>query len=180
MSDPGAALAGLPPGHVREVVRAPAEVLATACPQVDPCSADTMQLAADLVATMRVSPGCVGLAANQIGVSAHVFSLDVTEHPKTRTNHGVFVLVNAAVETATRKERGREGCMSVPDFTGDVKRATRLTVTGQLPGSGERITLTTDAFEARAIQHELDHLAGLLFLDRVAGAHHIYPRKTYL
>jgi peptide deformylase len=180
MSDPTAALSGLPPGRVREVVRAPAEVLAEPCPEVDPCAAETLQLAADLVATMRVSPGCVGLAANQIGVAAHVFSLDVREHPKTGISHGAFVLVNAAVESATRKERGREGCMSVPDFTGDVKRATRLTVTGALPGSGERISLTTDAFEARAIQHELDHLAGLLFLDRVAGAHHIYPRKTYL
>ena len=180
MSDPTAALAGLPPGRVREVVRAPAEVLAQPCPEVDPCAPETMQLAADLVATMRVSPGCVGLAANQIGVAADVFSLDVSQHPKTGISHGTFVLVNAAVESATRKERGREGCMSVPDFTGDVKRATRLTVTGALPGSGERISLTTDAFEARAIQHELDHLAGLLFLDRVAGAHHIYPRKTYL
>lgn len=180
MSDPTAVLAGLPPGLVREVVRAPAEVLAAPCPEVDPCAPETLQLAADLVATMRVSPGCVGLAANQIGVAAHVFSLDVGEHPKTRISHGTFVLVNAAVEVATRKERGREGCLSVPDFTGDVKRATRLTVTGALPGSGERVTLTTDAFEARAIQHELDHLAGLLFLDRVAGAHHIYPRKTYL
>ena len=180
MSDPTAALAGLPPGQVREVVRAPADVLAQPCPQVDPCAPETRQLAADLVATMRVSPGCVGLAANQIGVAAHVFSLDVREHPKTRTSHGIFVLVNAEVASATRKERGREGCMSVPDFTGDVKRATRLTVTGALPGSGERVSLTTDAFEARAIQHELDHLAGLLFLDRVAGAHHIYPRKTYL
>ena len=179
MSDPSAALAALPQGRVREVVRAPADVLGQPCPEVDPCDPETLQLAADLVATMRVSPGCVGLAANQIGVEAHVFSLDVSAHPKTGTSHGTFVLVNTAVESATRKERGREGCMSVPDFTGDVKRATRLTVTGALPGSGQRITLTTDAFEARAIQHELDHLAGLLFLDRVAGAHHIYPRKTY-
>ncbi len=180
MSDPSAALAALPKGRVRDVVRAPADVLGQTCPEVDPCAPQTLQLAADLVATMRVSPGCVGLAANQIGVAAHVFSLDVSAHPKTATSHGAFVLVNAAVASATRKERGREGCMSVPDFTGDVKRATRLTVTGALPGSGQRITLTTDAFEARAIQHEFDHLAGLLFLDRVAGAHHIYPRKTYL
>jgi peptide deformylase len=70
--------------------------------------------------------------------------------------------------------------MSVPDFTGDVRRATRLTVAGLLPGSGEQVTLTTDAFEARALLHEIDHLDGLLFLDRVAGAHAIYARQTYL
>ncbi len=55
--------------------------------------------------------------------------------------------------------------MSVPDFTGDVKRATRLVVTGNLPGTGEQVTITTDAFEARAIQHEVDHLDGRLFID---------------
>ncbi len=180
MPDLAAALAHLPAGSIRPVVRAPDAVLSAPCPQVDPCDGATIRLAADLLATMRVSPGCVGLAANQIGVSAHVFSLDVTAHPKTRARHGEFVLVNARIDAASRNERSREGCLSVPDFTGDVKRATRLTVTGQLPGTGQRVTFDTDAFEARAVQHELDHLAGLLFLDRVAGAHHIYPRKTYL
>ena len=70
--------------------------------------------------------------------------------------------------------------MSVPDFTGDVRRATRLTVSGSLPVTGEQVTLITDAFEARALQHEIDHLEGKLFLDRVAGAHAIHPRTTYL
>ncbi len=70
--------------------------------------------------------------------------------------------------------------MSVPDLTGDVKRAGRIVVTGELPGSGRKVTITTDAFEARALQHEVDHCAGLLFLDRVAGAHAVHPRQTYL
>ena len=70
--------------------------------------------------------------------------------------------------------------MSVPDFTGDVKRATRLVVRGQLPGSGQEVVVETDAFEARALQHEIDHCTGLLFLDRVVGAHAVYPRQTYL
>jgi peptide deformylase len=138
-----------------------------------------IQLAADLIATMRVSPGCVGLAAPQVGVAAQVFSLDVSHHPKTRTCHGTFVLCNAVVVESSRNEKAREGCMSVPDFTGDVKRATRLTVTGVLPGTGAAVTITTDAFEARALQHEIDHCNGKLFLDRVAGAHAVYPRKTY-
>lgn len=70
--------------------------------------------------------------------------------------------------------------MSVPDFTGDVKRASRLVVRGQLPGTGEAVELTANAFEARALQHEIDHTDGLLFLDRVAGAHAVHARKTYL
>lgn len=169
-----------PPGDILEVVRAPHPVLATEGAEVDPLDPVVVKLAADLVATMRVSPGCVGLAAPQVGVAAQLFSLDVTGHPKARTCHGVFVLCNPVVVEATRKEKAREGCMSVPDFTGDVKRATRLTVTGVLPGTTSQVTIETDAFEARAVQHEIDHCDGKLFLDRVAGAHAVYPRQTYL
>ncbi|HIT75529.1 MAG TPA: peptide deformylase [Candidatus Avipropionibacterium avicola] len=170
----------LPEGVVREVVTAPDAVLATPAELTDPADPATVQLCADLVATMRVSPGCVGLAAQQVGVVARAFCVDVTGHPKARTLHGLMVLVNAEVVTASRNEKGREGCMSVPDFTGDVKRASRVTVRGQLPGSGEWVEIATDAFEAKALQHEMDHCAGKLFLDRVAGAHAIHERKVYL
>ena len=167
-------------GRVLDVVRAPAPVLSTAGGGVDPTAPETVQLAADLVATMRVSPGCVGLAAPQVGVGARMFCVDVSGHPRTREHHGTYVLCNAEVVEASRNERAREGCMSVPDLTGDVKRATRLVVRAQLPGTGEEVTLTANAFEARALQHEIDHCAGLLFLDRAAGAHAIHARKTYL
>jgi len=167
-------------GRVLPVVRAPDVVLSTAGARVDPVAEETVRLAADLVATMRVSPGCVGLAASQIGVSAQVFCVDVAEHPKTREHHGTFVLCNAEVVEASRNERAREGCMSVPDLTGDVKRATRLVVRGELPGTGEQLLVPAVAFEARALQHEIDHCGGLLFLDRAAGAHAIHARKTYL
>jgi peptide deformylase len=167
-------------GRVLDVVTAPAGVLSTAGADVDPTAPETVQLAADLVATMRVSPGCVGLAAPQVGVGARVFCVDVSAHPRTRAHHGTFVLCNAEVVGASRNEKAREGCMSVPDLTGDVKRASRLVVRGRLPGSGEAVEIDAEAFEARALQHEIDHCAGLLFLDRVAGAHAVHPRKTYL
>jgi peptide deformylase len=115
-----------------------------------------------------------------VGESAQVFCVDVSEHPRTRAHHGTFVLCNAEVVSASRNEKGREGCMSVPDLTGDVKRASRLVVRGSLPGTGEEVELVAEAFEARALQHEIDHCAGLLFLDRVAGAHAVYARQTYL
>jgi peptide deformylase len=167
-------------GRVLDVVRAPAAVLSTAGDEVDPGAPDVVRLAADLVATMRVSPGCVGLAAPQVGVRARVFCVDVSGHPKSRGHHGTFVLCNAAVVEASRNEKAREGCMSVPDLTGDVKRASRVVVRGRLPGTGELVELAAEAFEARALQHEIDHCDGLLFLDRVAGAHAVHPRKTYL
>jgi peptide deformylase len=167
-------------GRVLPVVTAPAAVLSSVGAEVDPTDPVIIALAADLVATMRVSPGCVGLAAPQVGVGAQVFSVDVTQHPKTVTTHGTFVLCNAKVIEASRWRPGREGCMSVPDLTGDVKRAGRVVVEAVLPGTGEPVTLTTDAFEARALQHEIDHCVGKLFLDRVAGAHVIYQRRVYL
>jgi len=170
----------LPEGRVLAVVSAPDPVLSTPSVEVDPRDPAVLALAADLLATQRVSPGCVGLAAPQVGVGWRVFSLDVTRHPKARTVHGEYVLVNPVLESATRNEKGREGCMSVPDLTGDVKRATRVVVSGLLPGSGEKVVVETDAFEARALQHELDHLDGLLFLDRVASPSALFARKVYL
>jgi peptide deformylase len=167
-------------GRVLPVVTAPATVLGRPGVEVDPTDPEIVQLAADLVATMRVSPGCVGLAAPQVGVGVQVFSLDVAQHPKTAITHGTFVLCNARVVEASRWRPGREGCMSVPDLTGDVKRAVRVVVEAVLPGTGEPVRLSTDAFEARALQHEIDHCAGKLFLDRVAGAHAVYQRKVYL
>jgi len=174
------AMPELPRGAVRGVVRAPDPVLSTPGEEVDPTGSEAIALAADLLATQLVSPGCVGLAAQQVGVAARMFSVDVSGHLKTRTCHGAFVLCNAVVVSATRKERGREGCMSVPDFTGDVARGRRLVVRGQLPLTGRWVEITTDGFEAVALQHEIDHTEGLLFLDRVTGPHGIHPRRTYL
>jgi peptide deformylase len=169
----------LPQGRVRPVVRAPDPVLSRPGPSLDPTDPTVVQLCADLVATMHVSPGCVGLAAPQLGIPGRAFCVDVTGHPQTRTASGLLVLVNAEILEASRNTRAREGCMSVPDLTGDVKRAGRLTVRGARPGTGEPLVVVTDAFEARALQHEIDHCNGKLFLDRVAGAHAVYPRKVY-
>lgn len=162
------------------VVHAPDPVLSKVGEKVDPLDAAIVRLADDMVAVMRAAPGCVGLAAPQVGVSAQLFVVDVTGHPKASTVHGLLVLANAVMVEATRWRPGREGCLSVPDLTGDVKRAGRIVVTGEVPGTGEKVEIVTDAFEARALQHEIDHCNGLLFLDRVSGAHALYQRQTYL
>jgi peptide deformylase len=72
----------------------------------------------------------------------------------------------------------REGCLSVPDFTGDVARPSTLTFRGLDP-SGAELVVSTDAFEARAVLHEIDHLDGLVFLDRVASHESVFRRKVY-
>lgn len=135
-------------------------------------------LAVDLVDTMRASPACVGLAATQIGVGLRAFVVDVTGHRKANTCHGEVVLFNPEVLLAHGPVAAREGCMSVPDLTGDVARATTLVVRGVTPEGTDRV-VQTDAFEARAFLHEIDHLDGLLFLDRVTSHDAVFRRKVY-
>jgi peptide deformylase len=168
------------PASVRPVLRAPDPALHIAGAPVDPTDPGTVRLVADLAATMRRSPGCVGLAAPQVGVALHVFVVDVTGHPKTVTCHGFLALCNARLVAASRWRSGREGCLSIPDLVGDVRRAWRVVVAGEVPDSGETVEVCTDAYEARALQHELDHCGGLLFLDRVRDAAAVQPRTVYL
>ena len=135
-------------------------------------------LAADLVDTMRATVACVGLAAPQIGVDLRAFVVDVTGHRKARSCHGELVLFDPEVLRADEPVMAREGCLSVPHFTGDVPRAGRVVVRGLAPDGTER-TVEVDAFEARAVLHEVDHLDGLLFLDRVASHDAVFRRKVY-
>ena len=147
--------------------------------EVDPLDPEVVRLADALVATMRVSPACVGLAANQVGVASRVFCMDVTGHRKAGTCHGLVVLANPVVVVTERSEVAREGCMSVPDLTGNVVRPGRVVVRGVVPGTGEEREVDADAIEARCLLHEIDHLDGLLFLDRAEGPHTVFPRRRY-
>ncbi len=135
-------------------------------------------LAADLIDTMRAMPACVGLAAPQIGVGLRAFVIDVTGHRKARSCHGEVVLFDPEIVAASAPAVAREGCLSVPDLTGDVSRASSLVVRG-LTIEGIQRVLEVDAFEARAVLHEVDHLDGLLFLDRVASSEAVFRRKVY-
>ena len=149
------------PGELREVVRAPADRSSSTLGEtVDPTAPDVVRLAADLVATMRVSPGCVGLAAPQVGVGAKVFCVDVSEHPKTRDHHGTFVLCNAEVARGEPQREGARGLHERPRPHRRREAGDPLVVRGQLPGTGEEVELEADAFEARALQHEIDHCTG--------------------
>lgn len=163
---------------IRPVLRLPDHLLKTPAALVDRIDDRARGLAADLVDTMRASPACVGLAAPQIGVSLRAFVIDVTGHRKARSCHGEVVLFNPSLLHARGPMVAREGCMSVPDLTGDVRRATSVVIQGQTVAGALRV-ITCDAFEARAMLHELDHLDGLLFLDRVVSHDAVFRRKTY-
>ena len=163
---------------VRPVLRLPAPALkAVARPAGDPAGA--AGLAADLVDTMRAYDHCVGLAAPQIGVGVRVCCVDVTGHPKARSCAGLIVLLDPELVAASDPVPAREGCMSVPDLTGNVTRPATVTVEGTTP-EGTRRVVEADAIEARALLHELDHLDGLLFLDRVtSAATDLFRRRRY-
>jgi peptide deformylase len=128
----------------------------------------------DLVDTMRSFGRCVGLAAPQIGELARVVAVDVREHPKADTDNGLLVLVNPRIVEAEGSEVAREGCLSIPDLTANVRRATSIVV------EHAEGTVRCLGFEARCVQHELDHLDGVLFLDRVESlVDDVFRRRAY-
>ena len=119
---------------------------------------------ADLFETMDAAKG-VGLAANQVGVARRVAVVDAEG---TR-----FAMVNPTIRSAEGRSRAEEGCLSIPELYGDVTRAERI-VLEALNEEGTQFTLEAEGLVARAIQHEIDHLDGILFVD------HLSPLKRQL
>lgn len=144
--------------------------------RIDPA---VRRLIDEMIQMMRSQTRCVGLAAPQVGSNLRIAVMDGTAHPKVTAGHGLLVLVNPMIEAAEGTVVGREGCLSVPDFTANVRRATRVRVRA-LDQSGESRTIMLDGFEAIIAQHEIDHLNGTLFLDRVANLKtDLFHRKNY-
>ena len=134
---------------------------------------------ADLEETRRAGPGAVGIAAPQVGWFERVVIVDVSKMKKPVPNHGYLVLVNPDITEWEGFAVGREGCLSVPDFTGNVIRAEAIKLEAFDP-HGEPLSFAMEGFEARAVQHEMDHLDGLLFLDRlVSRRNDLFRRKRY-
>lgn len=141
-------------------------------------TAEFREFVAALEATMLASPGCVGIAAPQIGSPVRVAIVDVSAKPKL-LHHGRLILVNPEITHWEGHVMGREGCLSVPDYTGNVLRAEKIAL-DYFDAEGVKHQLSTEGFEARAIQHELDHLDGVLFIDRVVSRRSdLFRRKNY-
>jgi peptide deformylase len=132
----------------------------------------------DLEETMRAGPGSVGIAAPQVGRFERVIIVDVSTKLKIK-HHGHLVLINPEITNWENFEIAREGCMSVPDYTGNVIRAKSIELLARNEhGLEQRYEM--EGYEARAVQHEIDHLDGLLFLDRlVSRRHDLFQRQTY-
>lgn len=140
---------------VREIVLEPNEVLHQVAEKVDRVTLKVKKLLTDMADTMYEAEG-VGLAAPQIGVLKRLIVVDVGD------DHGLIELINPEVVSTEGEQFGPEGCLSIPGFRGDVRRAQTVTVKG-LDRNGKRVTYTGTDLLARAFLHEIDHLNGVLY-----------------
>ncbi|NVN98970.1 MAG: peptide deformylase [Geobacteraceae bacterium] len=165
---------------VQKILTFPHPLLKKRANKVDRIDNSMKILAEDLIDTMKAGPGSVGVAAPQIGVSLSACVVDVSENRHAKeNNHGLLVMFNPVIISSNGNSVMREGCMSVPDYTGDVERATDVTVR-YMDLSGKIQTVEASGFEAVAIQHEMDHLDGILFLDRIVSLKTgLFRRKNY-
>jgi peptide deformylase len=133
----------------------------------------------DLEQTRQNGPAAVGIAATQVGRLQRIVIIDCSNTRKPVPNHGRLVLVNPEITEWDGFELGREGCLSVPDYTGNVIRAERIKLKAQDADGGE-LSFEMEGYEARAVQHEVDHLDGILFVDRLVSRRtDLFQRKVY-
>lgn len=143
---------------------------------VSPGDPAVAALVRDMLDTLQASPG-VALAAPQIGRPVRAIVVDASRK-KGERGHGLVVLLNPRIRRLEGERIVREGCLSVPDFTGNVLRYEEAVVEGLSP-DGAPVTIEAGGFEALAFQHEVDHLNGTLFLDRIQSLDtDLFPRKT--
>ena len=164
----------------REIVIYGDPVLRTKGKPVTEINDEVRQLAADMLDTMHAANG-VGLAAQQVGVATQLTVIDVSDaasRPSRMWVNGQEVqpndymplyLVNPQVETSREIEAGPEGCLSFPDITADISRAAHVRVRA-LDLNGAPVEFEAEGLLARAVQHEVDHLNGILFIDRMNSA----------
>lgn len=161
-----------------EILTYPDPRLKTEAEPVERFDDDLAGFIARLEVTMRAGPGGVGIAAPQVGRAQRIALVDVSSRKNTES-HGLMVLVNPEITHWEGVAVGREGCLSVPDFTGNVIRAESIRLKA-FDTEGREVEYECQDYEARAVQHELDHLDGLLFLDRlVSRRHDLFRRKVY-
>lgn len=165
---------------VLPIVRYPEPVLRAKCRPVTQVTPEIRQLADNMLATMREANG-VGLAAPQVAQDIQLAVIDVSHNPQCITflkvngqpaemvKHMPVVFMNPQLQLGNAKETGEEGCLSFPGLRGDIRRSESITVTFTNL-NGETETWETDGLLARAFQHEIDHLNGVLFIDRLSAA----------
>ncbi len=164
---------------IRDVLVYPNPLLKATANEVTSLSDEIKEVIQDLKDTMISSSHSTGIAATQIGKLYRIVVIDASRNKKCTENNGLTVMINPEIIEHTGMITFREGCMSVPDFTGNVNRAERIVV-HFLDEEMQPKILDTTGFEAVLIQHETDHLDGTLFIDRVISKRtDLFKRKKY-
>ncbi len=142
---------------VREILVVPNPVLRKKARPVEKITKKTLRILQDMAETMYASNG-VGLAAPQIGISERLITVDAGD--------GLLALINPVLVATAGRERDVEGCLSIPGQSGYVTRAARVVVEGLDP-EGRAKRIEAEGLLARALQHEIDHLDGILYIDHI-------------
>ncbi len=162
---------------IRDVLRYPDRRLKVPAVPIGAPGPAARRLADDLRDTAGQFGHTVGLAAPQIGAPWRMVFVDCTGHRKVPEPHGPMIMIDPVVTASSGGEVGREGCLSLPDITANVRRATEVSV-AYTDLDGSRCSIDATGFEARVILHEIDHLDGVLILDRVSSLTlDVFPRK---
>lgn len=164
---------------VREVLIYPDPRLKEIADDVEQVDDYIKQVIKDLTDTMEASGHSTGIAATQIGEAVRIVVADASKNPKCENNHGRLIMLNPEILKWEGMLQFREGCMSVPDYTGNVNRARKILIKFRDENFEERV-IEAEGFEAVLLQHETDHLEGTLFIDRVISKRtDLFRRKKY-
>lgn len=151
---------------LREIRIYPDPVLRNKTARVEKIDSSLDRLIEDMVATMHAAPG-VGLAANQVGVAIQLAVIDLSSRENEEQRHPLLVIINPEILSMEGSITEEEGCLSIPDYAEKVKRAARVKVRAQ-DRTGKIVEIEAEGLLAKALQHEIDHLNGLLFVDRLS------------
>ncbi len=151
---------------IRPIRTYPDPVLRTRTARVEKIDASLDRLIQDMIETMHAAPG-VGLAANQVGVSLQLAVIDLSTREKPEQRHPLYVIINPEIVSSEGSMVEEEGCLSIPDYSEKVKRAEKVKVRAQ-DRTGKPFEIEAEGLLAKALQHEIDHLNGLLFVDRLS------------
>ncbi len=149
-----------------EIRKYPDPVLRKKTEPVKKIDGPLQRLIDDMVETMHAAPG-VGLAANQVGVSLQVAVIDLSTREEKEKRHPLLVIINPEIIAREGSVVEEEGCLSIPDYAEKVKRSAKVKVRAQ-DRNGNEFELEAEGLLAKALQHEIDHLNGMLFIDRLS------------
>lgn len=159
---------------LRKILKYPDPFLRTKCADVEEIDGEVLQLLDDMAETMYDAPG-VGLAAPQVGVDMRIIVVDISPRQKDGEEDeeieyegpGLLELINPEITFSGGEIVGEEGCLSIPGFVSDVKRKNRIVLEGY-NREGELLEIEAEELLSRVFQHEIDHLDGILFIDRLS------------